>query len=244
MPFAGQTLVPTLYGKNIRIKDLPDDKFTHVFTWDGEKISVGQIKRGKTVRERAYFITLDNDMSIFCSDYDFFVTKKDGPKEVLKLKRRASIMPLYIKLDAHGYPLYADQGEYYKSGLTINDKNKRRKVCRMVAEWKYKKRLERFDWVEFVDMDRLNAHPDNIILINKPKDVTRCPAFAKPFVKAGEILQKLQARLDRFKINNHKVTDYGYDVERDLIEIEGLDTTNFGAHGVFVFTDINTTDKL
>jgi len=154
--------------------------------------------------------------------------RNGAPRFPEQLVNGTSLLPYYTKLATKGYPIYQEPGDWHHGGLTPSDKNRWRRVTRMVAEWKLERRCEKEDVVSYISKDRVDCRPGNLKLSRKKRKTTQKKVgFAEPIFEA-------QRFIDR---HNHKVDRANLDTSRNLLSIRGLETANFSVGGIFVSAD-------
>lgn len=223
-----ETVVLTLTGPRI-LNDLVAEGPIFVLTWDGDRVTVGQITVERTPGlVIPYKIELDDGSWFHCCPDTMVLLRNGAPRFPEQITADTSLLPLYTKLDAAGYPVYQEPGEWHKKALTPSDKNRWRRMSRMVAEWKLKRRCEPGDNISYVSSDRLNCHPDNLKFDRKVRKKTEKRVdFVEPLLKAQKFIDE----------NNHKVSRVFLDTSRNLLSIRGLGTGNLSVGGVFASVD-------
>lgn len=223
-----ETVVQTLCGPRI-LADLVAEGPTHVLTWDGDRITVGQIRvEHHPALVIPYRIELDDGTAIVCCSETLFLLRCGGPRYPEQIAPDTSLMPLYTKLDSAGYPVYQEPGDWHKKALTPSDRNRWRRVSRLVAEWILKRRCEPGDLVSYLSNDKLNCHPDNLKIDRKARKKTQKRVdFVEPLIMAQKFIDE----------NNHRVTRIYLDTSRNLLSIIGLGTANMAVGGVFASVD-------
>jgi len=222
------TLIPTLAGPRL-ISDLAEESgIVLVFTWDGTRVTVGEIEIGDQLTKLCSVLSLDDDSSVIVSADSSVVLRNGTVAPVLELTPNQSLMPLYTRRDADGYLVYREPGEWHKGGKTLRDSWRTRRVGRMVAEWKMQRRCEPGDQVSFKDGDRTNCHPDNLVIEKKPRSRPEIRAkFAEPLFEADRFIND----------NNHKVCQVTVDKARNMFSIRGLGAANLAVGGIFISVD-------
>ena len=239
MTVAAGTMLQTLSGAALVETLAGSISPTRVFTWDGEKVTVGHVLIEKAHLGVTIRLTLDNELSLFLSP-DTLVVLKDSTRGVTKtLAVHTSLMPLYLKTEAQQW-FYREPGNWHKSARVSTDLQPWRKVARMVAEWKLGRRLQTGEYIFFADKNRRNCEPENIVIkkcVPNKKPKGKRPKFSAPIFEATGALFELQQLRKRF--SNHKVKLAIPDVSRDLFSIRGLDSSNLAADGIFIAVDQN-----
>lgn len=225
---AGQTVIHTLTGDQF-VADLVDQT-VYVFTWDGLRVTVGRVMvtKGKiAVPTRLEFeeggeVSADADTRVFLrDDYEY-------PVPIREICVGTSLLPLYLKTDKAGFPLYREPGDWPRNAATPRDKIPWRRVDRMVAESNLRRRLLPNDVVKLKDGVKRNCLPDNVFVEQvepRPRRVT--PKFMKAILDAQKVIDDL----------NHKVADIHLGISDNLYSIRGIDSDNLAAGGVFVCVD-------
>jgi hypothetical protein len=222
-----QSVVHTLSGDKFAA-DLYGKDPVLVYTWDGQRITVGRIQIDDPRVRIPHRISLD-DNSILLIDPGTMVLLRDGaPRFPSDLKAGNSLLPLYRKLDSGGYPIYWEPGGWNRSAQTTRDSYRWRRVTRMVAEWKMGRRCRSGDIVSYVSKDRGNCHPDNLKIVHKEiKRPARKVKSIDPLFEAQRFINE----------SNHKVAQVGVDVSGDLFSIRGLETSNLAVGEIFLSVD-------
>jgi len=220
--------IQTLSGNKIAA-DLVDAGPTHVFTWDGERVTVGQIEVTEDHRlQIPRRIELDDGNGFSCCVETMVLSRSGGPRFLDQLQPGDSLLPFYLKTDAGGYPVYQEPGDWHLGALTPSDKNRWRRLSRLVAEWKLGRRCEIGDVVSYVSSDRQNVHPSNLRVSRKTRKKTKKKVeFAEPIFEAQRFIDQ----------HNHKVVGVYLDTSHNLLSIRGLRTANLAVNGVFISVD-------
>jgi hypothetical protein len=221
----GNALILTLGGPQF-VADL--DGPTLVYTWDGDRVTVGTVEAQAGRKAVPHVVELD-DGSIVVADHETLVLKRSGsPAYISDLQPDDSLLPLYMKLDSPGYLTYRQPGDWQKGAKTARDSYRWRRVSRMVAEWKLGRRCQPGDVVSFKDGIRTNCHPDNLkIEHKKPRKPKKISKFAEPIFVADRFIKK----------HNHRVVQVRLDISRDLFSIRGLEASNLSVGGIFISVD-------
>jgi hypothetical protein len=120
--------------------------------WTGQQASLVRLLGVRRLGlEQIFSVGLDDGNFIHASASSEFVMKSGVTKAPYELEPGDSLLPLYLGQDAHGYPTYQIPGRAVK-----------RKLSRLAAEWKLNRELEKGTYVEHIDGDRKNVHPDNL----------------------------------------------------------------------------------
>jgi len=224
---SGDSLVPTLEGPMF-VADLAELGSTMVYTWDGNRVTVGEVdvlKKGRFTIPWA--ITLDDDTTVAVCSETMILLRSGAPRFPEQIVIDDSLLPLYLKLDRDGYSTYQEPGDWHKGAKTTRDGFRWRRVSRMVAEWKMERRCKAGDVVSFISKDRSNCHPDNLEIEHKPRKQSKRSNFADPIIVAHRFIRR----------HNHKVTAVRLDISRDLFSIRGKKTANLAVGGIFLSVD-------
>jgi len=228
MTLAANSVIHTLQGNVFALDLAHRDDPAYVYTWDGKRVTVGQI-RVESARIRVPFrIELDDGSELLVSE-DTQIYLRDGQLDFAKhLEPKTSLLPLYLRLDDQGYPTYREPGDWNKGAKTVRDGFNWRRVSRMVAEWRLGRRVAPGDHVSFLDKDRRNCAPENLLIeYRKPKPRKQKAKFAEPIFEAQRFLEK----------ENHKIDAVQVDISREMFSIRGIGTSNLGVSGIFVSVD-------
>lgn len=149
---SGETLVPLLDGRQIKLMDLPKGEEVWVYSVDefGHIVPAQAISTGLTKRDKVVKILLDNGRSVVCTG-DHLVMMRDGSyRSASLLKSGDSLMPLYLSKTSKGY-------------LKVYDPrlNKFISVHRLVNEY-LEGPLQKGYQVHHVDGTKINNHPNNL----------------------------------------------------------------------------------
>lgn len=222
-----ESLVYTLSGPQFA-SDLANAGPTFVYTWDGDRVTVGEIEIGRVRRAFSLSFDLDDGGSVIVCKETMVLIRSGGPRFVEDLPPQTSLLPLYLKIDADGYLMYQEPGTWHKKAETTRDSYRWRKVSRMVAEWKLGRRCAPGDIVSFIDENRENCHPTNLKIEHKaPRKPKKKSKFAEPIFVAHRFIKR----------NNHKLTQVSVSISRELFSIKGLETTNLVVNGIFISVD-------
>jgi hypothetical protein len=227
---AVDTIIPTLRGDRY-LSDIAEAGDTpHVFTWDGKRVTVGQIQIGRRVHGVPQRLELDDGSEVRLGQNTRVLMRDEAPVPVSELVVGCSLLPLYLKTDKQGYFQYREPGKWHKNALTTRDKQPWRLVSRMVAEWKLGRRVRPGDKVIFREKDRRNCTPENLLLEHgAPKQQKQTAKFVKPLLKAHRLIQEF---------GNHKVGDIHVDISGEMFSIKGIGTANLSVGGVFICVDL------
>lgn len=184
----GDTLILTLSGprtiKSLAEESQKDSSFRiSLYTWDGEKVTVGHGSDARLVkRAKTYRVLLDDGIVIRATGNHKFMRRDGSYAETLDLSPGDSLMPLYLSTDHYGNTCYSENNEYHKGALTKADKYRKRRTARMVAEWLTGERLAPGLRVTHIG-DRNDDSPENIKINDAPGLST---------MKMGSLLKALQ----------------------------------------------------
>jgi hypothetical protein len=229
------SIVHTLSGPRV-LGMLLAEELTYVLTWDGDRITVGQIRVEECPRIIIpYRIELDDDSSFRCCPETMLLLRNGGPRYPDQIAAETSMLPLYTKLDSVGYPVYQEPGEWHTKALTPSDRNRWRRLSRLVAEWKLGRRCEPGDIVSYASSDRRDCHPDNLKFDRKLRKKTQKRVdFMEPMIKGQKFIDEHPRHKTK---SNHKIRRICLDTSRNLLSIIGLGTTNLAVGGVFASVD-------
>lgn len=223
----GEALIPTLQGPEF-VSDLVEEGLVFVYTWDGVKVTVGEIEVLPSKLVISQELSLDDGGKLYVSGDSSVILRDGTPLMVSDLKPREALLPLYTRLDSSGYTVYQEPGDWHRGAKTRRDSYAWRRTSRMVAEWKMRRRCEPGDVVSFRNKDRTDCHPDNLEITKKPP---RCP---KKKVEFAEPIFEAQRFIDH---HNHKVQSVKVDVSRSLFSIRGPEAANLAVNGIFLSVD-------
>jgi len=224
---AGKSLIRTLQGPRFA-SDLVNEGMTFVFTWDGVKVTVGEIEVLPGGLSVAREITLDDDEKIYVSKDTSVLLRSGGLVAADGLSAGTSLLPLYTKLDSSGYLTYQEPGSWHRGAKTTRDSYAWRRVSRMVAEWKTRRRCEPGDVVSYRNKNRTDCHPDNLNIEKKPpRKPKKKVKFAEPVFKADQFVQR----------HNHKLLRVRVDTSREMFSIRGPEAANLAVNGIFLSVD-------
>lgn len=194
----------------VKIADLADQTvlnpdFSEVaFIWDGTRLFVSEVGQVRLLgTEQLFEIELDDGGIVQASASSRFVMKNGDLKIAPELSPGDSLLPLYLESDSYGYPTYRIPGRAVK-----------RKISRLIAEWKHGAPLPRGTDVRHIDGNRKNYHPDNLeITLNKrSKKRSQKNSLTKAYKAAQELLDECAAAspmmaeiVRKKKRTNHKV---------------------------------------
>lgn len=210
-----------------------------VFTWDGIQITVGLARDCRPVgEEQIYEVHLDDRTVLYVSSSTEFVLRHGSeglrPPE---LALGESLMPLYLGEDSYHYPIYYENGTSWKRAIAPADRTYKRKISRMVAEWKEGRPLPRGTFVEHIDKNRKNYHPDNLRIVHKPAKAIRTKTYdIVKAVRTGQrVIREVEGDLPKRRgPNNHAVHDVKPSVMMLVYEFSVDPTDVVVMSGVFV----------
>ena len=123
-----------------------------VLTWTGDRLFVTEAFDFRSIGEQQIFdVVLDGGTRIYVSPSSRFALKNGEAKMAPELLPGDSLLPLYLAKNTNGYPTYQIPGRAVK-----------RKISRLMAEWILGHPLEKGTYVEHIDGNRENYHPDNL----------------------------------------------------------------------------------
>jgi len=227
---AGDAIITTLQGPAF-VSDLAGKGVVFVYTWDGIKVTVGEIEVLDISTVVAHEVTLDDESKLYVSGDTQFLLRSEDQITADKLSAGTSLLPIYTKTDAAGYTIYREPGQWHRGAKTRRDSYAWRRTSRMVAEWKTRKRCEPGDSVIFRNNVRTDCHPDNLDVSRKP------PKQSKMKVKFAEPLFEAQRFINYHRKRNHKITCVRVDNGRNLFSIRGLEAANLAVNGIFLSVD-------
>ena len=210
MALRGDMALQTIVGAK-KISELSDrtvlnpDHTELAFVLSGGSFFVAEVGDFRSVgQEQVFAVELDDGNVLHVSPSSQLVMRTGRLKLPPELKPGDSLMPLYLDEDAHGYPTYRVPGRAVK-----------RKISRLIAEWKLGHKLGKGTYVEHIDGDRKNCHPDNLkISINekmakrshKNKVVTAVEALQTLLDECAAASPKMAKIIGKRTKRNHKVS--------------------------------------
>ena len=235
MTISATAIIHTLSG-DVFLGDIAGkEEPTYVFTWDGTRVTVGQILVEESSRHIAVPLRLElDDGSDLHISNGMQCLLRDGETSlpVRELESKQPLLPLYKKSDSQGYPIYYEPGDWNREALTMKDGFNWRKVSRMVAEYKLGRRVRPGDRIAFIDKSKTNCNPENLeVQFRPPKQKTQKSKWAEPIFEANRVIDKI----------NHKVEGVFVDISREMFSIKGIGTRNLAVGGVFLTADVVTT---
>lgn len=153
-----------------------------VFIWTGSRLFFSEVHSPRLLGEEQIFdVELDDGAIVRVSPSTHFVLKNGQRKTAPGLRPGDSLLPLYLDVDYHGYPAYRIPGRDVK-----------RKIYRLMGEWKAGRPLPRGTEVRHIDGDKLNYHPDNLdVKFNaRSKKRRRKNKLGKAYQDAQALLQE------------------------------------------------------
>lgn len=221
-------VIPTLNGDLFALDLAAMEDPVFVYTWDGQKVTIGRILVEPSYLTVPVHLELDDGSDFHVSDQTQVLLRSGERTTAGALTPATSLLPLYYKADSDGYSIYREPGDWNKSALTKRDSWNWRRVSRMVAEWKLGRRCQPGDIVRFVDGNKKNAHPENLLVeFREPKPIKRKIKFVEPLLEAQKFLDD----------ENHKVESVQIGVSREMFSITGLKIDNLCVGGVFISVD-------
>lgn len=207
-----QTIAGTLTIEQFALLCEEDPGFeVPLFSWDGVRITVGLGRRCRAVgEEQLYAVTLDDGAELVVGSSTTFMPR-EGSDELrpMELVPGTSLLPLYLGEDVQGYPTFKNVGVRWQMGPKI-DRGAHRKVARMVGEWKTGAPLRLGTYVEHIDKDRKNCHPDNLRIVHRPAKARRSRNYnlIEAAREAAALVREFGVvRPKRRRPNNHAVCD-------------------------------------
>lgn len=205
--------------------------------WTGQRASLVKILGIRRLGlEQLYTVELDDGAFVHASGSSEFVMKSGVTKPAYDLEQGDSLLPLYLGQDAHGYPTYQIPGREVK-----------RKLSRLAAEWKLGKNgLEKGTYVEHIDGDRKNYHPDNLRISIDALKARRShtPQIVKVFKEVQDLfdecraaspkLAKIVGRKRRKGKNNHKVITVVPGLLEEVFTVIAESECSLSVSGVFL----------
>lgn len=176
---SGPLRIAEMFDRHVRNPD-----YTEVaFVWTGARLFFSQLYDFRQLGEEQIFtVELDDGEVVRVSPSSHFVMKNGLRKTAPELQPGDSLLPLYLTEDYHGYPAYLIPGRDVK-----------RKIYRLMAEWKLGHPLEKGTEVKHIDGDRKNYHPDNLLVTPnaRSKNRRRKNKLTKAFREAQALLKEV-----------------------------------------------------
>ena len=227
----GDTQVLTLGGAvkiSVLAECCQDENFRfYVYTWDGQKITVGEAENARKVKKEVVYRLALDDGQVFRATGNHLWMRRDGEyAQTTDLKPGDSLMPLYLSRDKAGYVFYRENESWHKGALTSKDSLRTRPVSRMVAEWLTGERLEPNTWALIEDGDKENLVPSNIdvkVGARTPRSRTWEPII-KSVIRARNFVAEHANLTGK---NNHKVVSIDLLEEEDVYCLEVPGTHNY-----------------
>jgi len=192
-----------------------------IFAWTGERIVIDTLNGCQEIGERQIFgVHLDDGSAVFCTADTAFIVRDGTAVSAAELQPGDALMPLYLSKDSHGYPVYKEPNPVANKFAPCSiDRAPIRKISRLVAEWRLGHPLEPGTYVEHIDGNRENCHPDNLKISFKPENTRKSTNYGITQVveEATNFIQEVNADKSLKKNSlpdNHSV---------DYIEIMGLE---------------------
>lgn len=238
MGLYGDTKIETAAGP-IKVKKLAylsskDKDFSELaFVWRREKFTLSEITNIRSIGlEQVFDIELDDGQTIQASASSYFVTRSGDRKRAPELSIDESLLPLYISNDPYNYPVYSIPGQGAK-----------RKISRFMAEWKQGHKLVKGTYVNHIDGNRRNYHPNNLkITINKAKAkrtvrnklimaIKTAQALLDECAAASPSMEKIVRRKSK---RNHKVVSVIPGLLKEVYTVSVLSGGALSVSGVFL----------
>jgi hypothetical protein len=193
----GDTHILTLNGprsiQSLAEESRKDSSFRFpLYTWDGEKITLGYGQDARLVkRAKVYRVLLDDGTAIRATGNHKFMRRDGSYAETLDLASGDSLMPLYLSTDHYGNNCYSENNEYHLGALTKADKYRKRRTARMVAEWMTGERIKAGLRVVHIGA-RTDDSPENIKINDVPGliNMTMASPLMQALQEAGEVIKE------------------------------------------------------
>lgn len=214
----------------------------HCFTWDGQKITVGQVQvLPHPTPLPAQRVGLDDETVLYLQDDQQVIDRQTGLP--VPITPGLSVMPLYLSRTSGNYPTFKQIGEPSPTAAPT-DRRRTRLVSRMVYEWKSGTQLEPGQIVRFIDGNRSNCEPSNLRVETHKGMATRPVRKSRGHSGLRLLCGKLHA-LDAGDFGtpakatgipgfNHKILAHEPWEETLLYQVVG---SNYAAAGIFVISD-------
>lgn len=206
---SGPTSVYDLVERSSRAADFSE----LLIAWSGARaMLVRACNFRQFATQQVFSIRLDDGAVLLASASSKIVTRFGLQKAPHELSPDESLLPFYNWVDHYGYPTYKEPGT-----------NNKRKIDRLVAEWKTGGQLPKGTIVEHKDKNRKNYHPDNLeVHIGKrgPVKKRRSLKIAPAFREANAVIEECAAASPKMSViankrrrkkrkwgDNHKVID-------------------------------------
>jgi len=204
-----------------------------VLTWANAHFFVSELTSVRLAGvEQIFDVTLDDGKIVCASASSLFVLKSGARKMAPELVPGDSLLPIYIEEDAYGYATYRVPGKAVK-----------RKMSRLMAEWITGGPLVKGTYVEHIDKDRKNYHPNNLrIKINEAmakrthkNKVVKAHIMAKDLLDECAAVSPLMSKIVRRKSKgNHKVVDIKAGVLTEVYAASVRSAGSLAVSGVFL----------
>lgn len=153
-------------------------------------------------RQQIYEIQLDDGKVVTASASSMILMRSGRRKSPPEIVAEDSLMPLYFEEDVYGYSTYRVPGRCPK-----------KKVSRLVAEWKLGGKLPKGTDVKHIDGNRKNYQPDNLEILVGKRSPKKCKnKVAQAYQAAQALLKECAAVSPHMKKivyprrrNNHRV---------------------------------------
>jgi len=156
-----------------------------VFVWTGTRFYVAKALDFRAIgQEQIFIVELDSGDRLYVSASSSFVMLNRTTKLPPELVDGDSLLPLYTSEDAHGYPTYKEPGTTQPY-----------KFSRLVAEWKTGQKLPPGTFVEHIDKNRKNYHPDNLQITQNIAKASKSRSYG--IIQAVEDAQALFDEYDQ-----------------------------------------------
>lgn len=246
MTISGDTIVHTLSGDTFIIDLVGKAEPTYIFSWDGTHIVPGRILIESTKYRVPVRLTLDSSEELLVTDDSTTYLFEGGRILIQDLQPQSSLLPIYLKTDGDGYPIFREPRGWNRQALTDRDKYAWRKVARMVGDYNLSRRMGPNDRISMVDGNKRNCVPSNVEIKHCiPKQRTWTNKMVAPLADAHDLMEaaknkKKPKKRGRkpLKKKNHKLMKIEFDISREMFLIRGINTANFGTSGIFIDVDI------
>lgn len=203
--------------------------------WNGQRASLTNIVGVRRLGlEQTFSVVLDDESVLHVSPSSEFVMKSGVTKDPTDLEPWDSLLPLYLGEDAHGYPTYQIPGRAVK-----------RKLSRLAAEWKLGHDLGKGTYVEHIDGNRKNYHPNNLRITVDEQMARRShtPHVVKVYKEVQELFDECAAASPKLKKiigrrrkrpNNHKVVSATPGLLGEVFTVIAESECSLSVSGVFL----------